>query len=82
MALAESEHILFVFPDGYMKNWNECRKKAPAAANVEKKMPMPVMIINGTNDKTNPYNGGISAKKQRIGSFYSRDFSLLGNSGY
>ena len=133
MALAETEHILMVFPDGYKKNWNECRKNAPAAANVEnidenaffsqmidyfvanykinparvfaigtsggglmvytlamtmpekfkgitaivanipvpdnmdcveKKIPMPVMIINGTNDQTNPYNGGISAKNK------------------
>jgi polyhydroxybutyrate depolymerase len=135
MALAESENILLVFPDGYKKNWNECRKMAPAAANVEnidentffsqmidycvgnykinsarvfvvgtsggghmaytlamtipekfkaitaivanipvpdnmdcveKKMPMPVMIINGTNDPTNPYNGGISAKNKGL----------------
>jgi polyhydroxybutyrate depolymerase len=134
-ALAESEHVLLVFPDGYKKNWNECRKMAPAAANVEnidentffskmidycvmnykinpakvfvvgtsggghmaytlamtmpekikaitaiianipvptnmdcieKKMPMPVMIINGTNDPTNPYNGGISAKNKGL----------------
>ena len=135
MALAETEPILMVFPDGYKKNWNECRKNAPAAANVEnidenaffsqmidycvsnykinparvfaigtsggghmvyklamtmpekfkgitaivanipdpsnmdcveKKMPMPVMIINGTNDPTNPYNGGISAKNKGL----------------
>lgn len=135
MALAENEHIMIVFPDGYKKNWNECRKNAPAAANVEnidenaffsqmidyfvanyninparvfaigtsggghmvytlamtmpeklkgitaivanipvldnmdcveKKMPMPVMIINGTNDQTNPYNGGISAKNKGL----------------
>jgi polyhydroxybutyrate depolymerase len=33
---------------------------------VEKKMPMPVMIINGTNDQTNPYNGGISAKNKGL----------------
>ena len=135
MALAESEHILMVFPDGYKKNWNECRKNAPAAANVEnidenaffsqmidygvanykinparvfaigtsggghmvytlamtmpekfkgitaivanipvpdnmdcveKKMPMPVMIVNGTNDQTNPYNGGISSKNKGL----------------
>lgn len=127
MALSESENLLLVFPDGYKKNWNECRKNAPAAANVEnideniffakmieycvenfkvnagrvfvvgtsggghmayklaftmpekfkaiaaivanipdtsnmdcieKRKPMPVMIINGTNDSTNPYNGG------------------------
>lgn len=135
MALADSEHVLLVFPDGYKENWNECRKMAPAAANVEnidentffskmidycaanykinaakvfvvgtsggghmaytlamtmpekikaitaivanipvpsnmdcieKKMPMPVMIINGTNDPTNPYNGGISAKNKGL----------------
>ncbi len=135
IALAESEHLLMVFPDGYKKNWNECRKMAPAAANVEnidentffsqmiaycvtnykinsarvfvvgtsggghmaytlamtmpekikaitaiianipvpdnmdcieKKTPMPVMIINGTNDPTNPYNGGISAKNKGL----------------
>jgi polyhydroxybutyrate depolymerase len=135
MALSESEHILLVFPDGYKKNWNECRKLAPAAANIEnidenaffsqmidyciqnykinpkkifavgtsggghmaytlamtmpekikgitaivanlpvasnmdcieKRMPIPVMIINGTNDLTNPYNGGISAKNKGL----------------
>ncbi|WP_396185940.1 alpha/beta hydrolase family esterase [Flavobacterium sp.] len=135
MALAEREHLLIVFPDGYKDNWNECRKMAPAAANVqnidentffskmidyceanykinsarvfvvgtsggghmaytlamtmpekikaitaiianipvpdnmdciEKKMPMPVLIINGTNDPTNPYNGGISAKNKGL----------------
>ena len=135
MEFSESEHILMVFPDGYKKNWNECRKNAPAAANienidenaffskmidycvinykinparvfavgtsggghmvyklamtmpekfkgitaivanipdpsnmdcVEKKIPMPVMIINGTNDLTNPYNGGISAKNKGL----------------
>jgi len=32
---SESEHFLIVFPDGYKKNWNECRKNAPAVANVE-----------------------------------------------
>lgn len=126
-ALSESENLLLVYPDGYKKNWNECRKNAPAAANVEnidentffskmidycadkfkanpkrvfvigtsggghmayklaftmpekikaitaivanipdtsnmdcieKLKPIPVMIINGTNDATNPYNGG------------------------
>lgn len=135
IALAEIENILMVFPDGYKKNWNECRKMAPAAANVEnidentffskmidycvsnykinpnrvfvvgtsggghmaytlamtipekikaitaivanlpvasnmdcieKRMPIPVMIINGTNDPTNPYNGGISAKNKGL----------------
>ena len=133
--IANKENLLIVFPDGYLKNWNECRKNAPAAANVEnidentffnkmidycatkylinrqkvfaigtsggghmvyklamtmpekfkaitaivanlpeannmdcidKKMPIAVMIINGTNDATNPYNGGISAKNKGL----------------
>ncbi len=133
--IANKENLLVLFPDGYLKNWNECRKNAPAAANVEnideniffnkmidycatkylidrqkvfaigtsggghmvyklaitmpekfkaitaivanlpeannmdcieKKMPIAVMIINGTNDATNPYNGGISAKNKGL----------------
>jgi len=133
--IANKENLLILFPDGYLKNWNECRKNAPAAANVEnidentffnkmidycatkylinrqkvfaigtsggghmvyklamtmpekfkaitaivanlpeannmdcieKKMPIAVMIINGTNDATNPYNGGISAKNKGL----------------
>jgi polyhydroxybutyrate depolymerase len=135
LAIANEENLLIVFPDGYLKNWNECRKNAPAAANVEnidennffskmidycadkylinrqkvfaigtsggghmvyklamtmpekfkaitaivanlpeannmdcidKKMPIAVMIVNGTNDTTNPYNGGISAKNKGL----------------
>ena len=135
VALSESENLLVLFPDAYLKNWNECRKNAPAVANIEnidedtfftkmiaycvvkykinpekvfaigtsggghmvyklamtmpekfkgitaivanlpdstnmdcieKKVPMPVMIINGTNDLTNPYNGGISAKNKGL----------------
>ncbi len=122
-----SEHLLLVYPDGYKKFWNECRKSATSAANLEnidesaffdmmilyfterykvdpskvfaigtsggghmayklaltdtKKykaitavianlpdssnldcagtgLPIAVMIINGTSDSTNPYNGG------------------------
>jgi polyhydroxybutyrate depolymerase len=133
--ITNEENLLVLFPDGYLKNWNECRKNAPAAANienideniffsnmidycatkylinrqkvfaigtsggghmvyklamtipekfkaitaivanlpdasnmdcVEKKMPIAVMIINGTNDLTNPYNGGISAKNKGL----------------
>ena len=133
--IANEENFLVLFPDGYLKNWNECRKNAPAIANVEnidentfftkmidycqskylinpnktfaigtsggghmvyklamtmpekfkaitaivanlpdasnmdcveKKMPIAVMIINGTNDLTNPYNGGISAKNKGL----------------
>jgi polyhydroxybutyrate depolymerase len=135
LKLSESENLLVLFPDGYLKNWNECRKNAPAVANIqnidedaffskmidycvekykintqkvfaigtsggghmvykfamtmpekfkaitaivanlpdstnmdciEKKIPMSVMIINGTNDLTNPYNGGISAKNKGL----------------
>jgi polyhydroxybutyrate depolymerase len=135
VALSESENLLVLFPDGYLKNWNECRKNVPAVANIEnidedaffskmidyceekykinkrrvfaigtsggghmvykfamtmpekfkaitaivanlpdstnmdcieKKIPMSVMIINGTNDLTNPYNGGISAKNKGL----------------
>ena len=125
--IASSENIFLVYPDGYKKYWNECRKTANSAANLEninenaffesmiryfieryqinekqvfavgtsggghmayklaltmperfraitalianlpdtnnidcaeKKMAMPVMIVNGTADKTNPYEGG------------------------
>ena len=35
LALSESENLLVLFPDGYLKNWNECRKYAPAVANTE-----------------------------------------------
>lgn len=131
-ALSEKENLLLVYPDGYKKNWNECRKSTPAAANTENidenafflkmmdycqrkfdtdpaktfvigtsggghmayklaftmpekiraitaivanipgpgnmdcreaKKPMPVMIVNGTKDSTNPYNGGEMKKK-------------------
>lgn len=121
------EHFILVYPDGYKKYWNECRKSATSAANqedvneqaffegmhgyftkkyqvndrhffamglsggghmayklaltmpnkckaisavvanlpdtpnldcVESKVPVAVMIINGTNDSVNPYAGG------------------------
>ncbi len=125
--LSVSENLLMVYPDGYKKFWNECRKTANSAANLEninenaffgemlnyfkekysfnekqvfaigtsggghmayklaltmpekfraitafianlpdtnnldcaeKRMALPVMIVNGTADKTNPYEGG------------------------
>ncbi len=125
--IADSENILLVYPDGYKKFWNECRKTANSEANhlninenaffegmieyfkskyqidekkifavgtsggghmvyklaltmperftaitalianlpetdnldcPEKRIPIPVMIVNGTDDKVNPYNGG------------------------
>ncbi len=126
-ALSHSENVLCVYPDGYKKYWNECRKASNAAANLENidepgffdgmisyfstnyhinpkqvfavgtsggghmayklaltipqkfraitaiianlpdsanmdcteaRVPIPVMIVNGTADPTNPYNGG------------------------
>jgi polyhydroxybutyrate depolymerase len=126
-AIAPSENILLVYPDGYKKYWNECRKTANSAANLEninenafyeamlgyfkeryqinekqvfaigtsggghmayklaltmpekfraitalianlpdtnnidcaeKRLAMPVMIVNGTVDEVNPYEGG------------------------
>ena len=125
--IAPTENILLVYPDGYKNFWNECRKTANSAANLEninenaffesmiiyfrehyqinekyvfavgtsggghmayklgltmpekfgaitalianlpdlnnidcseKKKALAVMIVNGTADKTNPYEGG------------------------
>jgi polyhydroxybutyrate depolymerase len=125
--IAPEENILMVYPDGYKNYWNECRKTAQSAANLEninenaffgqmigyfeqkyaidskkvfavgtsggghmayklaltmpeklraiaalianlpdtnnmdcaeKRVPIPVMIVNGTADRTNPYAGG------------------------
>lgn len=124
---SSKESILLVYPDGYKRYWNECRKSATSAANLENinepaffdsmihyfskyyqvndhyffaigmsggghmayklaltrpgkckaisavvanlpdtgnidcaesKLPVAVMIINGTKDPVNPYNGG------------------------
>jgi len=126
-SIAGKENLLLVYPDGYKRYWNECRKMATSLANIEniddnaffnkmieyfiskyrinshqvfaigtsgggqmayklaitmpekfkaitsiianipeksnmdcieKKGPISVMIINGTADSTNPYNGG------------------------
>jgi polyhydroxybutyrate depolymerase len=125
--VAPAENILLVYPDGYKRFWNECRKTANSDANhenineesffggmidyfdkhfkinkkhvfavgtsggghmayklaltmpekfkaitaiianlpdsnnmdcIEKRVTFPVLIINGTEDKTNPYQGG------------------------
>ena len=125
---AEAENFLLVYPDGYKKYWNECRKAASSLANkenideesffagmisyfkknyhiderkvfavgtsggghmcykvamtmpgkfravtalianlpdepnmdcVESKVPISIMIVNGTADATNPYEGGM-----------------------
>ncbi len=127
MDIAPAENILLVYPDGYKRFWNECRKTANSEANhldindnaffsgmityftqkyeidpnnvfavgtsggghmayklaltmpekfraitalianlpdtnnldcPEKHIALPVMIVNGTDDKVNPYNGG------------------------
>lgn len=126
-AQQQAENLLIVYPDGYKRYWNECRKTANSAANLEninenaffqqmidyfiknyrvdpkkvfavgtsggghmayklaitmperfraitalianlpdtnnmdcpeKRLPIPVMIVNGTIDTVNPYNGG------------------------
>lgn len=126
-AIAPSENILLVYPDGYKRYWNECRKTAQSVANLEnindnaffatmieyfrknhridtrrifavgtsggghmayklaltmpeqfravtalianlpdtnnldcpeKRVAVPVLIVNGTADQTNPYEGG------------------------
>jgi polyhydroxybutyrate depolymerase len=126
-ARSATDKIIIVYPDGYKNYWNECRKAATSAANLENineqtfftamiayfktkhsintkhvyaagvsggghmayklaitmpdkikaitaiianmpdnsnmdcdesKKPIPVMIVNGTADPTNPYNGG------------------------
>lgn len=125
---AQDENVLLVYPDGYKKYWNECRKAASSLANkedinetaffdglikyfvdkykidpnrvfaigtsggghmcyklaltmpgkfaavtalianlpddnnmdcAENGVPIPIMIVNGTNDPVNPYEGGM-----------------------
>ena len=34
-AISTRENILMIYPDGYKKFWNECRKMATSAANLE-----------------------------------------------
>jgi polyhydroxybutyrate depolymerase len=126
-AIASKENFIAVYPDGYKRFWNECRKAATSQANIENVdevaffeamiryfkerylinernvfavgssggghmayklgllaprtfravtalianlpddanmdcapagVPLPVMIVNGTDDPVNPYNGG------------------------
>ncbi|WP_041616337.1 alpha/beta hydrolase-fold protein [Spirosoma linguale] len=144
---ANAENMLVVYPDGYKRYWNECRKASPAEANVENvneqaffegmiqyfekrynvdrshvfavgtsggghmayklalTMPrtfraitaiianlpdttnmdctpsgkaVPVMIVNGTLDKTNPYEGGVVVlgKNMTMGAVRSTDRTL------
>jgi len=144
---ATTENTLVVYPNGYKRYWNECRKASPAQANVENvneqaffngmiqyfvkryrvdqshvfavgtsggghmayklalTMPkafraitaiianlpdttnldctpsgkaVPVMIINGTDDSTNPYNGGVVVlgKNMTMGAVRSTDRTL------
>jgi polyhydroxybutyrate depolymerase len=142
-AIAPAENLLLAYPDGYKKFWNECRKTAPSAANVEnidenaffgamldyfraryqtnekqvfaagtsggghmayklaltmperfraitaiianlpdtnnldcpeKKIGMPVLIINGTADPINPYEGGeVKLPQMNLGFVRSTD---------
>jgi polyhydroxybutyrate depolymerase len=134
-AIAEAENITLVYPDGYKKYWNECRKMAKSQANIldindnaffakmidffkinhninekkvfvvgtsggghmayklaitmperfraitaiianlpdtnnmdcdERKIPMPIMIVNGTADPLNPYGGGEMIMAQNV----------------
>ncbi len=142
--IAPAENLLLVYPDGYKKYWNECRKASPAEANVQnidengffeamidyfkkqhqinttqvfaigtsggghmayklaltmperfraitaiianlpdtnnldcpqKRVAMPVLIINGTADKINPYAGGevILGPQMNLGTVRSTD---------
>ena len=143
---AHTDNALVVYPDGYKKYWNECRKAAPAQANVENineqaffdgmiqyfrkrytvdanhvfavgtsggghmayklaltmpgtfraitaiianlpdttnmdcvvsGKPVPVMIINGTEDPINPYKGGlVILGKMNMGEVRSTDRTL------
>lgn len=143
---ATAENTLVVYPDGYKKYWNECRKSSPAQANQEdineqaffsgmiryfsqhyqvndKQVfavgtsggghmayklgltmpgtfraitaiianlpdttnmdcvptgkPMPVMIVNGTEDPINPYNGGaVILGTMNMGAVQSTDRTL------
>ncbi len=144
---ARAEQALVVYPDGYKRYWNECRKASPAAANVEaineeaffagmiqyfrkryqinpnqvfavgtsggghmayklaltmpgafraitaiianlpdttnldcvpSGKPVAVMIVNGTVDPINPYNGGpvILGKNMNMGSVRSTERTL------
>lgn len=152
---SEQEKVLVVFPSGYKKFWNECRKLSPAEANInnvseekffkamidyfhkkyktdnkkvfaigtsggghmayklaltmpesfaavtalianlpepenldcpEMKKPMNIMIVNGTEDKTNPYNGGdVILASGNFGAVRSTDKTLAywaGLAGY
>jgi polyhydroxybutyrate depolymerase len=140
----KDENVIVTYPDGYKNFWNECRKAAPSAANVEnidenaffnsmimyfkqkyqvnehhvfvvgtsggghmayklaltspekfmavtaivanlpdtdnidcvgKNIPVSIMIINGTNDEINPYNGGpvILGKNMNMGNVRSTE---------
>jgi polyhydroxybutyrate depolymerase len=140
-SIAEAENITLVYPDGYKKYWNECRKNAKSEANIldindnaffakmidyfeknqsintkkvfvvgtsggghmayklaitmperfraitaiianlpdtnnmdcaERHIPLPVMIVNGTADPLNHYNGGEMIMAQNVSYGYVR----------
>lgn len=142
-SIAAKENFVLVYPDGYKNFWNECRKMATSAANledvndnkffhemisyftskhnvnpervfavgtsggghmayklaltmpekfraisaiianlpdssnmdcIERKSPITVMIINGTSDEVNPYNGGeVKITGTKLGTVRSTD---------
>lgn len=142
-AVAQKENLIIVYPDGYNKYWNECRKNASSSANIENidensffsrmidyftssyrvnpgyvfvigtsggghmayklaltltqkfkaiaaiianlpdttnldcsesKLPISVMIVNGTSDSTNPYLGGeVKTQQATFGRVRSTD---------
>lgn len=144
--MTAQENILLVYPNGYKHYWNECRKAATSAANIENideagffnamityfhrkykinkarvfaagfsggghmayklaltmpeqfkavtavvanmpdssnldctesKIPIPVMIINGTSDPVNPYNGGeVIVTNVKLGTVRSTEQSV------
>lgn len=145
-ALSSDEHFIVVYPDGYKRYWNECRKASTAAANtenvdenaffrqmigyfadrfgvnrkqvfavgtsggghmayklaftmprefravtaiianipdssnmdcIEARVAIPVMIVNGTDDNVNPYNGGeVRITGVKLGTVYSTEKSF------
>lgn len=62
--ITASEPVLFVYPDGYKNFWNECRKAATSAANLE------------DIDEASFFRGMISALSKRYGADSSAAFAI------
>ncbi len=62
--IAASEPVLFVYPDGYKNFWNECRKAATSAANLE------------DIDEASFFRGMISALSRTYGADSSAAFAI------